>query len=248
MSAYYALPEGSRGIFVGGGGSVRLPRLIGVHRMADMMLTGRVIDARSGPGSRHLAIPRGGRRGSRQGDRAGEPDRRELPSHELGGAAGAAPDRRGRPARRIVRRIADGGDQPGLRRGKIIARRVPHGPGAQGRGERGEHADDQRRRHHLPAGSNRLAHVQDRSVHGLAGGRTWPRLRRRTPISGSGRSTTSTPSGGRSGTTSVSCRRRRSGPCWGAARCPVPNGSPEHASTTPASSCVPLPGATTRSP
>ncbi len=48
MSAYYALPEGSRGIFVGGGGSVRLPRLIGVHRMADMMLTGRVIDARSG--------------------------------------------------------------------------------------------------------------------------------------------------------------------------------------------------------
>lgn len=47
-SAYYALPEGSRGIFVGGGGSMRLPRLIGVHRMADMMLTGRVIDARSG--------------------------------------------------------------------------------------------------------------------------------------------------------------------------------------------------------
>jgi len=32
-SAYYALPEGQRGIFVGGGGSVRLPRLIGVSRM-----------------------------------------------------------------------------------------------------------------------------------------------------------------------------------------------------------------------
>ncbi len=47
-SAYYALPEGSRGIFVGGGASVRLPKLIGVHRMADMMLTGRVIDAASG--------------------------------------------------------------------------------------------------------------------------------------------------------------------------------------------------------
>ena len=30
-SAYYALPEGSRGIFVGGGGSVRLPRLIGTR-------------------------------------------------------------------------------------------------------------------------------------------------------------------------------------------------------------------------
>ena len=47
-SAYYALPEGSRGIFVGGGASVRLPRVIGVHRMTDMMLTGRVIDARAG--------------------------------------------------------------------------------------------------------------------------------------------------------------------------------------------------------
>ncbi len=47
-SAYYALPEGSRGIFVGGGASVRLPRLIGVHRMADMMLTGRVLDAAAG--------------------------------------------------------------------------------------------------------------------------------------------------------------------------------------------------------
>lgn len=47
-SAFYALPEGSRGLFVGGGGSVRLPRLIGVHRMTDMMLTGRVIDASAG--------------------------------------------------------------------------------------------------------------------------------------------------------------------------------------------------------
>ncbi|WP_322516347.1 crotonase/enoyl-CoA hydratase family protein [Rhodopseudomonas palustris] len=47
-SAYYALPEGSRGIFVGGGGSVRLPRLIGVARMADMMLTGRVYSAAEG--------------------------------------------------------------------------------------------------------------------------------------------------------------------------------------------------------
>src|SRR5690606_3948998 len=47
-SAYYALPEGSRGIFVGGGASVRLPRVIGVPRMADMMLTGRVLDAAEG--------------------------------------------------------------------------------------------------------------------------------------------------------------------------------------------------------
>ncbi len=48
QSAYYALPEGQRGIFVGGGASVRVPRLIGVHRMADMMLTGRVYDAQTG--------------------------------------------------------------------------------------------------------------------------------------------------------------------------------------------------------
>jgi len=42
-SAFFALPEGQRGLFVGGGGSVRLPRLIGAARMTDMMLTGRVV-------------------------------------------------------------------------------------------------------------------------------------------------------------------------------------------------------------
>jgi enoyl-CoA hydratase/carnithine racemase len=47
-TAYFALPEGQRGIFVGGGGSVRLPRLIGVARMADMMLTGRMYNAEEG--------------------------------------------------------------------------------------------------------------------------------------------------------------------------------------------------------
>src|SRR3546814_2970966 len=47
-SSFYALPEGQRGIFVGGGGSVRIPRLIGVARMMDMMLTGRVYDAAEG--------------------------------------------------------------------------------------------------------------------------------------------------------------------------------------------------------
>ncbi|MBN9098591.1 MULTISPECIES: crotonase/enoyl-CoA hydratase family protein [unclassified Pseudonocardia] len=47
-STFYALPEGQRGLFVGGGASVRVPKLIGVHRMADMMLTGRVLDADEG--------------------------------------------------------------------------------------------------------------------------------------------------------------------------------------------------------
>ncbi|RZJ09478.1 MAG: crotonase/enoyl-CoA hydratase family protein, partial [Rubrivivax sp.] len=43
-TAYFGLPEGQRGIFVGGGGSVRIPRLVGVACMTDMMLTGRVLD------------------------------------------------------------------------------------------------------------------------------------------------------------------------------------------------------------
>jgi (methylthio)acryloyl-CoA hydratase len=47
-STFYALPEGMRGLFVGGGASVRVPRLIGVARMADMMLTGRRYDADEG--------------------------------------------------------------------------------------------------------------------------------------------------------------------------------------------------------
>jgi enoyl-CoA hydratase/carnithine racemase len=47
-TAFYALPEGSRGIFVGGGGSVRIPKLIGTARMMDMMLTGRVYNAQDG--------------------------------------------------------------------------------------------------------------------------------------------------------------------------------------------------------
>lgn len=46
--AYYALPEGLHGIFVGGGGSVRIPRLIGTARMMDMMLTGRSYGAEEG--------------------------------------------------------------------------------------------------------------------------------------------------------------------------------------------------------
>jgi enoyl-CoA hydratase/carnithine racemase len=47
-TAFYALPEGSRGLFVGGGGSARIPHLIGIARMTDMMLTGRVYGAEEG--------------------------------------------------------------------------------------------------------------------------------------------------------------------------------------------------------
>ncbi len=48
QSAFYGLPEGQRGLFVGGGGSARIPRLVGTARMTDMMLTGRVYDAAEG--------------------------------------------------------------------------------------------------------------------------------------------------------------------------------------------------------
>ena len=62
-STFYALPEGRRGIFVGGGGSVRIPRLIGVARMTDMMLTGRVYSAIEGENiglSQYLTEENGG--------------------------------------------------------------------------------------------------------------------------------------------------------------------------------------------
>jgi len=47
-STYYALPEGTRGIFVGGGAAVRVPRLIGTARTMDMLLTGRTYGAEEG--------------------------------------------------------------------------------------------------------------------------------------------------------------------------------------------------------
>jgi enoyl-CoA hydratase/carnithine racemase len=61
-SAYFGLPEGQRGIFVGGAGSVRIPRLIGVARMTDLMLTGRVYDAEEAVqvGLAQYKVPQGG--------------------------------------------------------------------------------------------------------------------------------------------------------------------------------------------
>lgn len=47
-TTFFALPEGQRGIYIGGGGSVRIARLLGVARMTDLMLTGRVLTAEEG--------------------------------------------------------------------------------------------------------------------------------------------------------------------------------------------------------
>ncbi len=47
-SAIYQLPEGSRGIFVGGGATVRVGRILGADRMTEMMLTGRKYNSSEG--------------------------------------------------------------------------------------------------------------------------------------------------------------------------------------------------------
>ena len=47
-STIYQLPEGRRGIYVGGGASIRVARVIGPGRMTELMLTGRRIDASEG--------------------------------------------------------------------------------------------------------------------------------------------------------------------------------------------------------
>ena len=41
-TTYFALPEGQRGLFTGGGATIRVGKLIGQARLVDMMLTGRV--------------------------------------------------------------------------------------------------------------------------------------------------------------------------------------------------------------
>lgn len=47
-STIYQLPEGRRGIYVGGGASIRVSRVIGPGRMTELMLTGRQVDAEEG--------------------------------------------------------------------------------------------------------------------------------------------------------------------------------------------------------
>lgn len=60
-STIFQLPEGRRGIFVGGGASVRVGRILGADRMIEMMLTGRKYDAQEGKamGLTHYAVEEG---------------------------------------------------------------------------------------------------------------------------------------------------------------------------------------------
>ena len=57
----FQLPEGRRGIFVGGGATVRVGRLIGADRMREMMLTGRNYGAEDGLrlGLAHYSVAEG---------------------------------------------------------------------------------------------------------------------------------------------------------------------------------------------
>jgi enoyl-CoA hydratase/carnithine racemase len=47
-STFFALPEGTRGIFTGGGATVRTAKIISPNRMVELMLTGRVLSAHDG--------------------------------------------------------------------------------------------------------------------------------------------------------------------------------------------------------
>ncbi len=60
-STIYQLPEGRHGIYVGGGASVRVSRIVGPGRMAEMMLTGRILNADEGQalGLSHYLVGKG---------------------------------------------------------------------------------------------------------------------------------------------------------------------------------------------
>lgn len=61
-TAFFGLPEAQRGIFVGAGGSVRIERMIGYARMCDLMLTGRLLNAREAEvaNAAQYVVPQGG--------------------------------------------------------------------------------------------------------------------------------------------------------------------------------------------
>ncbi|GAA6179531.1 crotonase/enoyl-CoA hydratase family protein [Shimia sp. NS0008-38b] len=60
-SCIFQLPEGRRGIFVGGGATVRVGRILGADRMCEMMLTGRKFGTEEGlaMGLTHYAVGEG---------------------------------------------------------------------------------------------------------------------------------------------------------------------------------------------
>ena len=61
QGTFYRLPEGRHGIFVGGGASRNVARVIGAGRMTEMMLTGRDVNAEEGQmmGLSHYVVENG---------------------------------------------------------------------------------------------------------------------------------------------------------------------------------------------
>ena len=131
-TAFYALPEGQRGIFVGGGASVRLPRLIEVARMMDMMLTGRTYGGEEGVAlgfSQYLTEP------GQALTRAIELAERAAANTRLTNFAvdtGAAAYRRSRSAYRQPHGKPDGGHRHSRQGCQRPAPRLPRGPRAEG--------------------------------------------------------------------------------------------------------------------
>ena len=82
-SVRFQLPEGRRGIFVGGGATVRIGRLLGADRMREMMLTGRKIRRRGRSRTGVDSLCCGRRRSPAQGTRTGAADRRQRTFFEL---------------------------------------------------------------------------------------------------------------------------------------------------------------------
>lgn len=120
QSTFYALPEGQRGIFVGGGASVRLPKLIGLARMTDMMLTGRVISADEGVGMGLSQYVVGDGEGLAKG-------------LELAGRIAQNADMTNYALMHVLPRIVDSGQSEGLLMESLMAAIASSSPEAQQR-------------------------------------------------------------------------------------------------------------------
>ena len=131
-SAYYALPEGVRGIYVGGGGSVRIPRLIGVvahdGHDADRPHLWRRRWADDGP------VPLSGRDRHRpgKGHRTRQALRGQHRDDKLCRHACAATNCGHRPSGRLYDGSADLLDRAGRRRSEKPAERLSRRPRQQG--------------------------------------------------------------------------------------------------------------------
>ena len=132
-STFYALPEGQRGIYVGGGGSVRISRLIGTARMMDMMLTGRTYGAEDGRvlGFSQYVVENG--EGLGESDRDRRADRGQYAAHQFRGDAGAAAHGAGGAGDGLPAGIADGGDRAGRQGGEGTLDRLPGEARGEGR-------------------------------------------------------------------------------------------------------------------